>query len=84
MNVVKKIVVIGVLIKLTKKKFEVKLGLLKIGAPNQFGHMLPYYKEQLMWHLIFLRMIPCTSQINIILLKKIFYFNKFLVHERML
>ena len=66
------------------KTFEAKLNLIKLGAPNQFGHMLPYYKEQLMWHLIFLRMIPCTSQINIILLKKIFHFNKFLFQRRML
>ena len=26
------------------KVFEANLNLLKIEAPNQFGHMLPYYK----------------------------------------
>ena len=27
------------------KEFEANLNLLKRQAPNEFGHMLPYYKE---------------------------------------
>ena len=35
------------------KEFEANLDISKRQAPNQFGHMLPYYEEWLMWHLFF-------------------------------
>ena len=44
MNVRVKYYVMDVIIKLTKKKFEANLNLSKRKAPNQFVHLLPYYK----------------------------------------
>ena len=61
------------------KEFEANLNLLKRKAPNEFGHILPYHKEQ--DDLFVMKYLNNCSKFDMFYWKGFFYINKLLFNK---